>query len=312
MSQEKQGISQAANRETKLSHDIAFVFLSWGLALICLGVQRALPVSTHWFLRGCIFYVSMVVPLKPMYALVSGICQPGKIVQPGFHERERAKAMPIFETIKGFTLSAVLRALTFAWAPAGFLALSTPQLVAAITIKTFVWTVVYDFFYYWVHRLFHVKGFYRFVHAKHHSVQQPYRGITLLHTVSEMVFEILTPTLLAQMVFPLTDHELIVAYVNIQLMEVAGHSGTAWKTNSFGYLPWLPRLLHIDLRVEDHDAHHALRRVNFAKQLSLWDKVFGTHQNGHNVKTKLDAVSNDAHGSYIDALEHPCVAACRT
>jgi len=285
MAQEKQGLPQSADRSTKLSHDIAFMFMAYGTASFCLGVHSALPVSTHWFLRGCMFYVSMVVASKPSYALISSILHPDKIIQPGSQVREREKDMPTFEIIKGFTLAAVLRAITFAWALEGSSAVCAPCFVAAAIMKTFLWTLVYDFFYYWVHRIFHMKGVYRLVHAKHHAVQQPYRGITLLHTVSEMVIEILTPTLLSQTVFPLTDYELIVAYVNIQLMEVAGHSGTAWKTNTFCYLPWLPRLLNVDLRVEDHDAHHAVRRVNYSKQFSLWDKVFGTFQSGHKMKT---------------------------
>merc|ERR1719219_1054650 len=135
--------------------------------------------------------------------------------------------------------------------------------------KVFVWTIAYDFSYYGIHRWFHTNmTLFRYIHAKHHSIREPFRGVTLLHTTSEMIFEILCPTFLTQLIpiICLSSEELMIAYVNIQIMEVLGHSGTAWKTGSFVFLPQVPRLMGIDLHIEDHDAHHAERLVNFSKQ----------------------------------------------
>ena len=59
-------------------------------------------------------------------------------------------------------------------------------------------------------------------------------------------------------------------------VEAAGHAGRASRATSFPQCVWLPRLLGVELRTADHDAHHLDGRRNFAKRFSLWDRAFGT------------------------------------
>ena len=167
-----------------------------------------------------------------------------------------------------------------------------------LLFKVFLWTLAYDFFYYCLHRGLHLsQPLFSMIHAKHHSLVTPTAKATLYHTVSEQILEILTPTLAVQILAGgmgppfsfchLTCAELAFAYTNIQVLEVLGHSGYDWPGSSFVYLPVLPQLMGIDLRVVDHDAHHRDRVVNFSKQFTAWDRVFGTYQSGHKGGTKL-------------------------
>lgn len=296
-------------RQRKLSHEIAFVVFGYTVAAACTMAQRNLPPDTCLMIRGCVFYVSMVTSFKLVYDLVkSKILKPGKIIVPGQVAREQVpeNMIPQHESVKGFVMAMLLRAVTFLSVSDGDsyvpLSLSLDEdttrntlfwwegqalLLFATTLgRIFAWTLFYDLIYYWLHRFFHMRSIFKHVHAKHHSIAQPHRRVTLLHTVTEMVFEILVPTLVTQLCcgyfgWSLTVDELSLAYANVQIMEVLGHSGTAGHSSSFAYCPWLPEWLGIGLRIEDHDAHHADRLVNFSKQFSIWDKTFGTFQQGH-------------------------------
>lgn len=271
-------------------HNMVFMVCGYFVTACVLIVQHVfLPEDFHWFFRGCIFYVTMVVSFKPIYEFFLEYCETPKIIIPGQTERGRTEGhlCSEYEITKGFFFAMILRGLTFYTARNAFdLSFMESWYRMLVTLlKVLLWTIAYDFFYYGIHRWFHTNmTLFRFIHAKHHSIREPFRGVTLFHTTSEMIFEILFPTFLTQLLLPvvcLSCEELMIAYVNIQILEVLGHCGTAWKISSFVFLPQLPQLLGIDLHIEDHDAHHAERLVNFSKQFSIWDKAFGTYQRGH-------------------------------
>jgi len=289
-----------------LLHDVAVLLWSHTGVAACFMVQCLVPEGLHWFVRGCLFYVSMVATFKVVYEAALAVLRPGKIILPGHSERQHVDSHFVnkSEMIKGFIFAMLLRGATFAWVPDTFRGISSSDLHGGAVLAfaswwimsmvcVFLWTIIYDFFYYWVHRFFHVnKWVFKWVHGKHHAIAQPFRGATLVHTTSEMLAEILLPTYLAQMFLTLSFPQLIIAYVNVQIMEVLGHSGTAWHTSSWSYCPALARHLGIGLRIEDHDAHHAERMVNFSKQFCLWDKVFGTYQAGHKARPTFQQQSS--------------------
>jgi len=287
--------------KTYALHCIIMGVWGYGSVTTCLYVQYLLPRNSHWFLRGCIFYVSFVVIFKSLYELANQYFYPGKIILPGERKRSRVSdAMcPDYEVRKGFLLAMLLRGLTFISTSKEF---SLPFLQEGgpnffywayeVHNTVFMWTVIYDFFYYWIHRSFHMNTkLYKWIHAKHHSIREPYRGVTLLHTIQEMIFEILGPTLLTQLVLKLSPENLVIAYVNIQISEVTGHSGTDWKMPGWCFFPGLAEILGFALHIPDHDAHHAERVVNFSKQFTLWDKLYGTYQPGHKSSLRLQSVS---------------------
>jgi len=72
-------------------------------------------------------------------------------------------------------------------------------------------------------------------------------------------------------IFPITVFRLFI--------EISGHSGRVSNPScSFPQFNWLPKLLNIEQHSEDHALHHTNPNVNFSKQFTLWDKVFGTYQ----------------------------------
>jgi len=137
--------------------------------------------------------------------------------------------------------------------------------VAAFAAQFAVILVADEVFFYGYHRLLHTSSWaYRNIHRVHHRARAPF-PLDYLH------------------VHPV---ELILGGTGMVLglvavVAVAGQI-SAWAF--FGYMVWrdtrelvlhsgLPSLSGI---TEGHDAHHARMRGNYASNLSLLDRVFGT------------------------------------
>jgi sterol desaturase/sphingolipid hydroxylase (fatty acid hydroxylase superfamily) len=61
-------------------------------------------------------------------------------------------------------------------------------------------------------------------------------------------------------------------------IEISGHLGKKIKSGSFTQCIWIPKLLDMELKVDDHDRHHSLNNCNYSKRFSLYDKFFGTYK----------------------------------
>lgn len=128
--------------------------------------------------------------------------------------------------------------------------------------------VLYDAWFYWIHRLFHTKAMYRY-HARHHKSVAP--------TVWSNHHETLLDSLLHQLyfalivfVFPIPWQMLAIHKIYDQISGMLGHSGYEHFASPLGRKPW-PLSSTVF-----HDQHHSSFRYNYAHTFSLWDRLMGT------------------------------------
>ena len=144
---------------------------------------------------------------------------------------------------------------------------------------SFVFEIIFDFFYYWSHRFLHVT--HASCHKTHHAYIHLKPAITFYQDWMDLLLTVSLPFLLAakivQIVYPLSWLEISLLLTYKIFIEISGHSGRVSKpTSSFSQCIWLPQLLGIELYSENHNLHHVDTNYNYAKQFSLWDKAFGT------------------------------------
>ncbi|MGE3986885.1 sterol desaturase family protein [Pseudorhodoplanes sp.] len=128
--------------------------------------------------------------------------------------------------------------------------------------------LLYDTWFYWVHRLFHTKALYPF-HARHHKSIAP--------TVWSVHHETLLDSILHQLyfalvvfVFPIPWPMLALHKIYDQVTGMVGHAGFEHFASPLGRTPW-PLSSTVF-----HDQHHSHFRYNYAHTFSFWDRVMGT------------------------------------
>lgn len=140
---------------------------------------------------------------------------------------------------------------------------------------SFLYEVVFDLFHYISHRCMHSSSFYKF-HAVHHStiLLDPWKA--LYQSPVDLLLTNLAPLVLTSLLIPVSPQFLCVFMWYKSLVEMGGHSGKLTRASSFPQCIWLPRVLRIELKAQDHELHHIYPHKHFSKRFSLWDKVFGT------------------------------------
>jgi len=128
--------------------------------------------------------------------------------------------------------------------------------------------ILYDAWFYWMHRLMHTKALYRF-HSLHHQSVAPTVWSNYSDSYTDafamQAFYLIAPVLLPIPPVVLILHRLI-DHINGQI----GHSGFEFFADRFTRAP-SPMLC-----VTFHDQHHQYFNYNFANFFSIWDRMFGT------------------------------------
>lgn len=156
-----------------------------------------------------------------------------------------------------------------------FIVTLSPQPVWKILLDVFLVLMIYDFFYYLMHRfLFHGQGYFRKVHAVHHQARSRVSSIDshLLHPwelfMGIALFYLVTVSmaLLAGQAFHVATI-VITSVIYTQLNQV-NHCRIDLDSYPWRTLNW------IALR---HDAHHLdMHKGNYATITLLYDWLFGT------------------------------------
>ena len=143
---------------------------------------------------------------------------------------------------------------------------------------SFLFEIIFDLFHYIGHRTLHSKYFYKYLHKKHHKFQHPIPIITFYQDPIDIIITNSLPIFLALSLIPKISYfqfNLIIIYKTYT--EICGHLGKkCYPSSSFCQCIWLPKLLNIELYIEDHELHHSLNNCNYSKRFVLWDKIFGT------------------------------------
>ena len=128
--------------------------------------------------------------------------------------------------------------------------------------------VLYDAWFYWMHRLMHTKALYRF-HSLHHQSIAPTVWSNYSDSYTD-AFGMQAFYLLAPLLLPIPPVILIIHRVLDHINGQIGHSGFEFFADRLTRAP-SPMLC-----VTFHDQHHQYFNYNFANFFSVWDRICGT------------------------------------
>ncbi len=151
------------------------------------------------------------------------------------------------------------------------------------TVASFVGSLVlFDTWFYWFHRLIHIRPLYRRVHQFHHMTVTPVVWSNNSDLLVDNLF-LQSYWLVAHFLIPIAPVALLLHKIYDQVTGIAGHSG--WEHG--GLWCWPPSPL---VGVTHHDQHHRFFRCNYATHFSLWERLMGTLHPEHDAELKRNIV----------------------
>jgi sterol desaturase/sphingolipid hydroxylase (fatty acid hydroxylase superfamily) len=145
---------------------------------------------------------------------------------------------------------------------------AAPTSVLSVLVSLVVSMVLFDTWFYWLHRLLHSRWLFRAVHLWHHRTTTP----EVWSNNSDLLIDTLflqSYWLCAHFLIPIAPLVLALHKLYDQFTGVMGHSGYEHA----GRIAWPPSPI---LSVTHHDQHHRYSSCNYATHFSLWDRLLGT------------------------------------
>lgn len=153
---------------------------------------------------------------------------------------------------------------------------------------TFMYEIIFDLFYYIVHRIGHNKLIYCYFHKLHHKFPHPITILFYYHHPVDYILSFCVPTITTlYFINNLSFYQFNIMLCFKNIVELFGHCGRRlYPVDCFAQCPSLAKYLNIELYSEDHDLHHSLNNCNYGKRFTLWDKVFNTYKNDKRILVK--------------------------
>ena len=145
--------------------------------------------------------------------------------------------------------------------------------------------VLFDAWFYWLHRLIHTRFLYRGVHRWHHLTVAPVAWSNNSDRLIDNLF-LQSYWLFAHLLIPIAPAALFAHKIYDQITGVIGHSGYEHG----GHWCWPPSPL---VGVTHHDQHHQFFRCNYATHFTWWDRTMGTLHPDHDRELKANIVRSD-------------------
>jgi sterol desaturase/sphingolipid hydroxylase (fatty acid hydroxylase superfamily) len=167
----------------------------------------------------------------------------------------------------------------------------------------FITYFIYDFFYYWFHRLEHSYAHLWRVHAVHHSIEEM-NAVNSYHHILEDVCKIPLVAVPMALLFPVSVPQIFVVTALMRFWGIFIHMNSPVSLGPMRYVLCDPYY---------HRIHHSVeprhRNRNFAVFFPFWDVVFGTAyfpKKGEFPKTGLVRQPEpQTVGEYLLAPVHP-------
>jgi sterol desaturase/sphingolipid hydroxylase (fatty acid hydroxylase superfamily) len=128
--------------------------------------------------------------------------------------------------------------------------------------------LLFDAWFYWLHRLIHTRLFYRRVHQWHHLTVVPVVWSNNSDRLIDNLF-LQSYWLVAHLLIPIAPAALFAHKIYDQITGIIGHSG--YEHGGRWCRPPSPLV-----GVTHHDQHHQFYRCNYATHFTLWDRLMGT------------------------------------
>ncbi|MGH6617622.1 sterol desaturase family protein [Sphingomonas sp.] len=144
-----------------------------------------------------------------------------------------------------------------------------------LIIQVIVIILAHDTYFYWMHRMLHLRAMFRRAHAAHHSSRTPTSWAAYSFAPIESVTEALFgPIILIAMswIVPIYPIAGLFFAGHQMIRNVLGHSGHELAWSGFTrsrWTGWLTTTTH-------HDLHHSEGRYNFGIYFTWWDRMMGT------------------------------------
>jgi lathosterol oxidase len=149
----------------------------------------------------------------------------------------------------------------------GFVA-SSPSLHSAV-LSGIASLLLFDAWFYWLHRLLHTKPLFKRIHSWHHISRTPTpwsnNSDTLLDNCCLQGY-----WLVAHFILPVSPWILFAHKLFDQVSGMIGHAGHEYTSGKTEVYPF-PMIA-----VVFHDQHHEFFRYNYGTHFSLWDRWMGT------------------------------------
>lgn len=163
---------------------------------------------------------------------------------------------------------------------------------------SFPLTVIFhDFYFYWTHRLMHLKKVYKYVHRVHHESTNPSPWAAYAFHPWEAVIQALVFPI---MLFTIPLHPIVITFFLLYMIvrNVVGHLGfeifpRGWTKNK--WLSWTTAVTH-------HNIHHERFHTNYGLYFTWWDRWMKTedkayHQQFDEVKARPKASQEKTNAS---------------
>jgi sterol desaturase/sphingolipid hydroxylase (fatty acid hydroxylase superfamily) len=140
--------------------------------------------------------------------------------------------------------------------------------------------LIFDAWFYWGHRLLHVKFLYRAIHQWHHEAITPTPWSNNSDKFLDNLF-LQSYWMFVPLFLPVPTFVLIIHKIYDHVTGIIGHSGYEYNLNT-SRMTLLPSVMH-------HDLHHSHQKYNFGSTFTFWDIVMRTlHPEYH---TRLDRMA---------------------
>lgn len=131
--------------------------------------------------------------------------------------------------------------------------------------------ILYETYYYWLHRWMHLPGVYRIVHKVHHdSIDTSVFTSFSFHPIEALLQFLFIPLVIV--LLPLHYLALGTVLMLMTISAIVNHAGAEIFPKGFDRHPvgkWLIGSTH-------HDLHHREFRNNFGLYFTFWDKLMNT------------------------------------
>lgn len=195
----------------------------------------------------------------------------------GTDEAAKLKAKNILRHEVGFTLLTAVVGLAMG-AGATFLVregviplAEGPLTWGSGAFEVLIYVVLFDGYFYGLHRLFHVRPLYQRIHVVHHRSTSPTLLTALaFHPVEAVAIMGFMPV--AMWLIPIHLVSLVLVSLFLSGSILLAHCGHEVFPRWWQRVP----LLNWYVTPRVHDAHHKRRDCNYSATLSIFDRAFGT------------------------------------
>jgi sterol desaturase/sphingolipid hydroxylase (fatty acid hydroxylase superfamily) len=193
----------------------------------------------------------------------------------------------LHQSLRSLALIAVMFGAGYwAYARMGWGIRAASPSVLSIAVSFIVSMLLFDTWFYWLHRLIHSRWLFRTVHLWHHRTSAP----EVWSNNSDLLLDTLflqSYWLAAHFLIPIAPAVLAAHKLYDQFTGAMGHCGYEHA----GRIAWPPSPI---LSVTHHDQHHRFAACNYATHFSLWDRMLGTLHPSHDAEVKRNLTPEQA------------------